>query len=98
VGIEENMMDPATKLSIDVFKNDQESHIIIHQEICQECDLKPCLSICPAGLYTISEETGEIQIEYTGCLECGSCRVACPSRALEWNYPRGGFGVQYRYG
>jgi ferredoxin like protein len=98
VEIEEDIMDPATKLSIDVFKNDQESHIIIHQEICKECELKPCLSICPAGLYSISEETGEILIEYTGCLECGSCRVACPSGALEWNYPRGGFGVQYRYG
>jgi ferredoxin-like protein FixX len=24
--------------------------------------------------------------------------VACPSGALEWRYPRGGFGVQYRYG
>ena len=70
----------------------------LHQEVCQECEIKPCLAICPAGLYSISEETGEILIEYAGCLECGSCRVACPSGALEWNYPRGGFGVQYRYG
>lgn len=91
-------MDPADKLSIDIFKNDEESHIIIRQEICQECEFKPCLSICPAGLYSVNEETGEILIEYTGCLECGSCRVGCPSEALEWNYPRGGFGVQYRYG
>ena len=91
-------MEPADKLSLDVFKNDQESHIIIHQEICRECEPKPCLSICPGGLYSVSEETGEVLIEYAGCLECGSCRVACPHGALEWNYPRGGFGVQYRYG
>jgi len=91
-------MDPAAKLSVDVFKNDQESHIIIKQEVCRGCELKPCLRICPGGLYSVSEETGEILIEYAGCLECGSCRVACPHGALEWNYPRGGFGVQYRYG
>ena len=91
-------MDPGTKLSIDVFKNDQESHIIIKQEVCRGCELKPCLSICPGGLYSVSAETGEVLIEYTGCLECGSCRVACPHGALEWHYPRGGFGIQYRYG
>ena len=91
-------MDPADKLSVDIFRNDQEPHIVIHQEICRHCELKPCLSICPGGLYSMSEEKGEILIEYTGCLECGSCRVACPLGALEWRYPRGGFGVQYRYG
>jgi ferredoxin like protein len=91
-------MDPGDKLSMDIFKNDQDAHIVIRQEICRHCELKPCLSICPGGLYSVSEETGEILIEYTGCLECGSCRVACLSGALEWRYPRGGFGVQYRYG
>jgi ferredoxin like protein len=91
-------MDPADKLSVDIFKNDQDAHIVIRQEICRQCEFKPCLCICPGGLYSVSEETGEILIEYTGCLECGSCRVACPLGALEWRYPRGGFGVQYRYG
>ena len=91
-------MEPADKLNVDIIKNDQESHIIIKQEVCQGCELKPCLSICPGGLYSVSEATGEVLIEYAGCLECGSCRVACPQGALEWNYPRGGFGVQYRYG
>jgi ferredoxin like protein len=91
-------MDPAAKLSIDIFKNDQESHIVIRQEICHRCEPKPCLRICPAGLYSVNEATGELLIEYKGCLECGSCRVACPLGALAWSYPRGGFGVQYRYG
>ena len=90
-------MDPAAKLSIDIFKNDQESHIVIRQEICHRCEPKPCLLICPAGLYSVNE-AGEVLIEYRGCLECGSCRVICPLGALAWSYPRGGFGVQYRYG
>jgi ferredoxin like protein len=91
-------MDPASKLTIDIFKIDQESHIVIHQEICRKCKLKPCLRICPGGLYSMNKETGELVVEYTGCLECGSCRVACTSGALTWSFPRGGFGVQYRYG
>jgi ferredoxin like protein len=91
-------MDPAAKLSIDIFKIDQESHIVIRQEICRKCACKPCLRICPGGLYSINKETGELVVEYTGCLECGSCRVACTSGALTWRFPRGGFGVQYRYG
>ncbi|MBW2038467.1 MAG: 4Fe-4S dicluster domain-containing protein [Deltaproteobacteria bacterium] len=91
-------MDPASKLALDAFKNDKESHILIRQEICKSCAEKYCLYVCPGGLYSINEETGELLIEYAGCLECGSCRVACPYGALEWSYPRGGFGVQYRYG
>jgi ferredoxin like protein len=31
-------------------------------------------------------------------LECGTCRIACPHSALEWEYPRSGFGVQFRFG
>lgn len=91
-------MDPASKLAVDAFKNDGEPHISIRQEICKGCVERYCLCICPGGLYSVNEETGELLIEYTGCLECGSCRVACPHGALEWSYPRGGFGVQYRYG
>ncbi|WP_243678951.1 4Fe-4S dicluster domain-containing protein [Vulcanisaeta distributa] len=33
-----------------------------------------------------------------GCLECGTCRVVCPENNIEWNYPKSGFGVQYRFG
>lgn len=91
-------MDPDSKLALDAFKNDEEPHISIRQEICKGCVQKYCLYICPGGLYSINEETGELLNEYTGCLECSSCRVSCPYGALEWNYPRGGFGVQYRYG
>ena len=76
-------MEPADKLSLDVFKNDQESHIIINQELCRECDLKPCLSICPAGLYSISDETGEVLIEYTGCLNAAV--VGWPAHPGSWN-------------
>ncbi|MEK6545549.1 MAG: ferredoxin family protein, partial [Nitrospinota bacterium] len=31
-----------------------------------------------------------------GCLECGTCRIAC--EFIEWRNPKGGYGVCYRYG
>lgn len=85
-------------LSFDKFVvDDEEKHIILHREVCAQCSTRPCISACPAGLYTLKD--GEISFDYAGCLECGTCRVVCPqSGAIEWNYPRGGFGIIYRYG
>jgi ferredoxin like protein len=33
-----------------------------------------------------------------GCLECGTCKVVCDRDAVSWRYPRGGYGVRYRWG
>ncbi|MBA4390054.1 MAG: hypothetical protein C0399_03865 [Syntrophus sp. (in: bacteria)] len=87
------------KLAIDAFKTDKESHIRINHDICRtKCTLKYCLSVCPGHLYEYNEEMKEITVEYAGCLECGTCRIACQKGAIEWVYPRGEYGVQYRYG
>ena len=83
-----------TKYQVD----DEQAHIVLHNEFCSECAGKPCLYFCPARCYTL-DETGATRFDYVGCVECGTCRVACPIHgAIEWNYPRGGFGVNYRYG
>jgi len=76
------------------FRLDREPHIKLNPELCNLCEEKPCLWVCPAGLFTLSE--GEVLFSHEGCLECGTCRVACPKGAIEWRYPRGGFGVCYR--
>jgi ferredoxin like protein len=87
------------KLAINAFKPDKTSHIRIRHEVCRErCMERHCLYICPAGLYQFNEELDEIQVEHAGCLECGTCLVGCRHDALEWTYPRGSYGVQYRYG
>jgi ferredoxin like protein len=32
-------------------------------------------------------------------MECGICRVVCAAAGdIEWNYPRGGFGVLFKFG
>jgi ferredoxin like protein len=54
--------------------------------------------ICPAGCYS-QNERGQVEISADGCMECGTCRVVCAeSGDIEWSYPRGGFGVLYKFG
>jgi ferredoxin like protein len=86
------------KLAVDKFELDEgQPHILINQEVCRQvCQQRFCLFVCPAKLY--SEQNGEILVEWAGCLECGTCQVACPHEALTWSYPRGSFGIYYRYG
>lgn len=78
------------------FKPDPEPHIVIQKELCLECKEHPCAIVCPAGLYVWENE--QIVFNCEGCLECGSCHVVCPYGAVTWRYPRGGYGVQYRWG
>lgn len=54
--------------------------------------------VCPAGLYRENEQ-GERSFDYAGCLECGTCRIACEDTIIsKWNNPEPMMGVQYRYG
>jgi ferredoxin like protein len=54
--------------------------------------------VCPAGCYS-QADSGQVEISVDGCVECGTCRIVCgPSGEITWNYPRGGFGVAYKFG
>ena len=87
----------ADKLALDKFEVDEgQPHILINNELCKNCKEKSCLLVCPASLY--SEQNGEIIVEWAGCLECGTCRAVCSRKAIQWVYPRGGFGIIYRQG
>lgn len=92
IGIEE-------KLGVNKFNVDEgNAHIIILKDTLSREALKKCVIACPAGLYTIKED-GNIGFDFAGCLECGTCRVLCAgTETLEWNYPQGTFGVEFRYG
>ncbi|MHC5039474.1 MAG: ferredoxin family protein [Planctomycetota bacterium] len=86
------------KLTKNFFREDKESHIHIKVETCHTCPFPACVQACPAGLYEFDKEKMEAKVEFAGCLECGTCRYICLLQAIEWNPPKGGFGVQYRYG
>ena len=84
------------KLALNKFEIDKEVHIQVEERLCQDCDLKPCLYVCPSECYQLRDN--HMTFSYEGCLECGSCRLACDRQAIRWVYPRGGFGICYQYG
>jgi len=86
------------KIALDAIKNDRESHIKLNQAQCASCEERWCISVCPGHLYTLNSETTEMVVEFAGCLECGSCKIACIRGSVTWDYPKGECGVQYRYG
>lgn len=91
------LMGLKAKLGLDVFKEDHEFHIKIIVGKEKDPRLKKAIMVCPAGLYS-ETEAGEIVIAVDGCLECGTCLLACGEDLLEWHYPSGGSGVQFRFG
>ncbi|UWG98095.1 ferredoxin family protein [Dehalobacter sp. DCM] len=92
-------MEATELLGFNKFEVDEEEpHIVLDKEICKKCQEKPCLTVCPAVLYTL-DKNGDISFDHAGCLECGTCRVMCKNKGIQkWTYPRGTFGVNFRYG
>lgn len=84
------------KLYLNRWKSDHQSHLIITDPtVCaNKCSGKDCTIFCPASVYEFRE--GRIAVGFEGCLECGACRIACPNGNIQWRYPRGGYGVQFR--
>ncbi len=73
-----------------------EPHIRVNSDICRKCAHRACTFACPARCYQWDAEKGRIDFAYEPCLECGTCLLVCDLKALEWNYPQGGFGVRFR--
>lgn len=91
------LMGLKAKLGLNVFKEDKEFHIRIKSGQEKAHSLRQAIIVCPAGLYS-ENDAGEAELSTDGCLECGTCLITCGSDILEWNYPSGGTGVQFRFG
>ena len=78
------------------YNTDTTPHIRVDTSLCEDCSEMPCLFICPVQAYKLQD--GKLNFQWEGCVECGACRIVCPSDAIVWSYPRGGFGVCFRYG
>lgn len=86
------------KLGVNKFFVDEEGAHIKLKDDADRAEVKKLIAACPAGLYRIDDEDN-LQFDYAGCLECGTCRILCGDTALEsWEYPQGTFGVEYRFG
>lgn len=72
-----------------------------HIELVEDPDIeefKKLVRVCPAGLYKIGED-GTTSFDYAGCLECGTCRIACAGTIVKkWENPQPTMGVEYRFG
>ncbi|MDZ4197665.1 MAG: 4Fe-4S dicluster domain-containing protein [Kiritimatiellia bacterium] len=89
----------ADKLYRTKYETDAHSHIETIDEICRVCKNRVCLKICPAEVYkTDPNDPQRIAVSHENCLECGTCRKACPYEGIRWAYPDGGRGVKYRFG
>ena len=78
------------------FQVDEQPHIVLDKEICKSCTHHACVHSCPANCYSFDEETKRVDVVYETCLECGTCYVICDKGAVDWGYPRGGYGVCFR--
>jgi ferredoxin like protein len=73
-------------------------HIRIKDEaVCTRCDLMPCVVCCPASCWS-ADADGRVDLVVDGCVECGTCRIVCEPGNVDWNYPRGGFGILFKFG
>jgi ferredoxin like protein len=62
------------------------------------CVDKTCTKVCPAKVYDWEAPNKKIVVSYENCIECGACRMLCPFDNISCEWPRGGFGVQYKMG
>ncbi|MCU4751999.1 ferredoxin family protein [Natrialbaceae archaeon A-CW2] len=77
-----------------------ESHLDVKvPDICTDsCETSDCMAVCPADVWR-REDTDDLPtIAYENCLECSSCRFACPYDNVSWEYPTTGSGVTYKRG
>jgi len=53
---------------------------------CQHCENPPCVFACPTKASHKNEATGLVEIDYSKCIGCMACVVACPYHA-RWIHP-----------
>lgn len=72
---------------------------IIDKDKCRNhCESQACTVCCPAACWT-AENNGEVTVISDGCLECGTCRIVCDEHHnVAWEYPRGGYGILFKFG
>lgn len=85
------------KLGANAFKDVGDFHIHMKDNAANDERMLRAILVCPAGLYRL-DDAGKVTVSEDGCLECGTCKIACGEDVLEWRYPDAKCGVQYRFG
>lgn len=86
--------------AVDTFRIDRLPHVYVRDpDACLEaCGDRPCTFLCPAGVFDWRGDGAvpPLIVRYEQCVECGACRLFCAG--VEFDYPRGGYGLIDRYG
>lgn len=73
-------------------------HIKVKAGAAPSAALRSLVTTCPAGCYSTNDK-GLVEIAADGCMECGTCRVVTAKTGeIDWQYPRGGYGILYKFG
>ncbi len=80
-----------------IHEEDQPCHLkVLDAAKCEECRDRfgaPCTRFCPAEVYRLEE--GGLEIDFSNCLHCKTCRIKCPKGNIDWTFPQGGDGPRY---
>ena len=80
-----------------IHEEDQPCHLkLLDAAKCAECRGRfgaPCTRFCPAEVYRIEEDG--LEIDFSNCLHCKTCRIKCPMGNIDWTFPQGGDGPRY---
>lgn len=91
------------KLEVNKFNVDEKNPHIVLKKDGQDTpeyrkEFEKLVISCPVQLFQIDHD-GSYRFDYTKCIECGVCRILCGETIIEkWEYPKGAFGIEYRYG
>lgn len=86
-------------LALNRYEVDEETAHIELVDDPDDAEFDKLVMVCPAALYKRDAETGAKSFDYAGCLECGTCRIACGSTIVKkWENPGPTMGVEYRFG
>lgn len=81
--------------------DEENAHIELNAEdldTIDDAEFGKLVRVCPAALYKVDAD-GHKSFDYAGCLECGTCRIACEGTIIsKWEQPGPTMGIQYRYG
>lgn len=55
-----------------------------NEDKCTSCGA--CVTVCPAGSFTVDSKTMIVKFDNAKCVACGVCIKACPPRAMELHF------------
>ena len=67
-------------------------------DVVDDAEFAKLVRVCHDALYKVDAD-GHKSFDYAGCLECGTCRIACEGTIIaKWEQPGPTMGIQYRFG